>query len=58
MTGQYRARFDAEVTFANGGGLRTDGFRLDIPGRKIDDGGASVRRTARCWPPASRWWST
>ncbi|MGK5445504.1 cyclase family protein [Micromonospora sp. URMC 105] len=37
MGRQYRARFDAEVTFANGGGLRTDGFRLDIPGPEIDD---------------------
>ncbi|MEU4712734.1 cyclase family protein [Micromonospora purpureochromogenes] len=37
MGEQYRAQFDAEVTFANGGGLRTDGFRLDIPGREIDD---------------------
>jgi arylformamidase len=34
---QYRAQFDAEVTFANGGGLRTEGFRLDIPGRDITD---------------------
>jgi kynurenine formamidase len=38
MTGQqYRARFDAEITFANGGGLRTDGFRLDVPGPDITD---------------------
>ncbi|MEH1097639.1 cyclase family protein [Micromonospora sp. CPCC 205561] len=37
MGNQWRAQFDAEVTFANGGGLRTDGFRLDIPGRDIDD---------------------
>ncbi|WP_446212685.1 cyclase family protein [Micromonospora sp. IBSANI012] len=37
MGKQYRAQFDAEVTFANGGGLRTDGFRLDIPGPEIDD---------------------
>ncbi|MER5333114.1 cyclase family protein [Micromonospora sp. NPDC002717] len=37
MSGQWRAQFDAEVTFANGGGLRTDGFRLDIPGREIGD---------------------
>ena len=29
--------FDAEVTFANGGGLRTSGFRLDIPGAEISD---------------------
>ncbi|GAA4567051.1 hypothetical protein GCM10023176_18390 [Micromonospora coerulea] len=37
MGEQYRAQFDAEVTFANGGGLRTDGFRLDIPGPDITD---------------------
>ncbi|MER7330215.1 MULTISPECIES: cyclase family protein [unclassified Micromonospora] len=37
MSGQWRAQFDAEVVFANGGGLRTDGFRLDIPGREIGD---------------------
>ncbi|MCZ7420878.1 cyclase family protein [Verrucosispora sp. WMMA2121] len=37
MSGEYRARFDAEVTFANGGGLSTEGFRLDIPGDRIDD---------------------
>ncbi|CCH16066.1 cyclase family protein [Micromonospora lupini] len=38
MGGQWRAQFDAEVSFANGGGLRTEGFRLDIPGREITDG--------------------
>jgi kynurenine formamidase len=26
---EYRAQFDAVVTFANGGGLRTEGFRID-----------------------------
>ena len=29
---EYRAQFDAVVTFANGGGLRADGFRVDVPG--------------------------
>ena len=28
---EYRALFDAVVEFANGGDLRTDGFRLDLP---------------------------
>lgn len=28
---EYRAHFDAEVTFANGGGLTARGFRLDLP---------------------------
>ncbi|SCG18361.1 Kynurenine formamidase [Micromonospora echinofusca] len=37
MDNQWRAQFDAEVTFANGGGLRTDGFRLDVPGPDITD---------------------
>ena len=29
---EYRAQFDAVVTFANGGGLRAEGFRVDVPG--------------------------
>jgi len=33
-----RARFDATVTFANGGGLTAEGFRLDLPtGRETPD---------------------
>jgi len=31
-TREYRAQFDATVTFANGGGLSAQGFRLDVPG--------------------------
>jgi kynurenine formamidase len=27
----YRASFDADVTFLNGGGLQAQGFRLDVP---------------------------
>lgn len=34
---QWRVQFDAEITFANGGGLQTQGFRLDIPGPDISD---------------------
>jgi arylformamidase len=34
---EYRAEFDAEVTFANGGGLQTQGFRLDVPGADIGE---------------------
>ncbi|MFG1839207.1 cyclase family protein [Micromonospora sp. NPDC049175] len=34
---QWRAQFDAQVSFANGGGLRTEEFRLDIPGPEISD---------------------
>ncbi|MFI9641905.1 cyclase family protein [Micromonospora sp. NPDC051925] len=37
MTRQHRAQFDAEITFANGGGLRTEGFRLDVPAPDITD---------------------
>ncbi len=29
---EYRAAFDAEVTFQNGGGLQAQGFRLDVSG--------------------------
>ena len=32
---QYRAQFDAEVTFLNGGGLQANGFRLDVPDARI-----------------------
>jgi arylformamidase len=34
---EWRVQFDAEVTFRNGGGLQTQGFRLDMPGADIDD---------------------
>jgi arylformamidase len=34
---QYRAVFDAEVTFLNGGGLQTQGFRLDLPAANVTD---------------------
>ncbi|WP_422738329.1 cyclase family protein [Micromonospora sp. WMMD729] len=37
MDEQWRVQFDAEVSFVNGGGLRTEGFRLDVPGREITD---------------------
>jgi arylformamidase len=30
-TTEFRAHFDARVTFANGGGLTAEGFRLDLP---------------------------
>ena len=32
---EYRAEFDAVVTFANGGGLRAEGFRVDVPGPEV-----------------------
>ena len=31
----YRASFDATVTFRNGGGLSAQGFRLDVPGPDV-----------------------
>src|SRR5690348_7513519 len=34
---EYRAVFDAEVTFLNGGGLQTQGFRLDLPAADVTD---------------------
>ncbi|HEX5159059.1 MAG TPA: cyclase family protein [Ktedonobacterales bacterium] len=34
---QRRVQFDFEVTFSNGGSLRGEGFRLDIPGDDITD---------------------
>lgn len=34
---EYRASFDASITFRNGGGLQTQGFRLDIPGSDITE---------------------
>ena len=33
---QYRAHFDARVTFANGGGLTAEGFRIDLPSPDAD----------------------
>lgn len=35
---EYRASFDADVTFLNGGDLRVRGFRLDVPGPEIGEG--------------------
>jgi len=37
-TEEWRVQFDARVTFANGGGLQAEGFRLDAPGPDIGDG--------------------
>jgi kynurenine formamidase len=34
---QFRAHFDARVTFANGGGLTAEGFRLDLPSADVDE---------------------
>jgi arylformamidase len=34
---EYRAHFDAEVEFANGGRLTAEGFRLDLPGPELSE---------------------
>jgi arylformamidase len=34
---EFRAHFDADVQFVNGGGLTANGFRLDLPKRDIDE---------------------
>ena len=35
MTDEYRAHFDFAITFANGGGLQGQGFRLDLPRKNM-----------------------
>ncbi|GAA4563903.1 cyclase family protein [Planotetraspora kaengkrachanensis] len=35
---EYRASFDATVTFGNGGDLTVHGFRVDVPGPDVGDG--------------------
>lgn len=34
---EYRASFDAELTFLNGGGLQAQGFRLDVPSPDLSE---------------------
>jgi kynurenine formamidase len=34
---EYRASFDADVTFLNGGGLQAQGFRLDVPDATVSE---------------------
>ena len=43
---EYRAQFDAVVTFSNGGGLRAEGFRVDVPGPDV-----TSRRSPACSSP-------
>jgi hypothetical protein len=33
----YRAVFDAEITFSNEGGLQAQRFRVDVPGPQVSD---------------------
>ena len=34
---QYRAVFDAEITFSNEGGLQAQGFRVDVPDANVTE---------------------
>ncbi|WEO77123.1 hypothetical protein BJQ94_17495 [Cryobacterium sp. SO2] len=34
---QYRAVFDAEISFSNDGGLQAQGFRVDVPGPDVTE---------------------
>lgn len=34
---EYRAHFDADIAFVNGGGLRAEAFRLDVPSPDISE---------------------
>ena len=34
---EYRAVFDAEITFSNDGGLQAQGFRVDVPGPDVSE---------------------
>jgi kynurenine formamidase len=39
---EYRASFDASVTFANGGGLTAAGFRVDVPSADVGEAGIAA----------------
>jgi kynurenine formamidase len=39
---QYRAEFDATVTFSNGGNLQAEGFRVDVPGPDVGEAEVAV----------------
>ena len=39
---EYRASFDAAVTFANGGDLTVHGFRVDVPAPDVDEAGIAA----------------
>jgi kynurenine formamidase len=45
---QYRAEFDATVTFRNGGGLQTQGFRVDVPNADATEAEISALFLAAC----------
>jgi arylformamidase len=37
ISDEYRAEFDATVTFSNGGALHAEGFRVDVAGPESGD---------------------
>ena len=39
---EYRASFDATITFSNGGDLAVHGFRVDVPGADVDEAGIAA----------------
>ncbi|GID96390.1 cyclase family protein [Amorphoplanes digitatis] len=45
---QYRAEFDATVTFSNGGGLQAQGFRVDVPSADTTEAEISALFLAAC----------
>jgi hypothetical protein len=40
---EYRASFDAAVTFSNGGDLAVHGFRVDVPSPEVDQAEIAAR---------------
>jgi arylformamidase len=45
---QYRAEFDAAVTFLNGGGLQTQRFRVDVPHGDVTEAEIAALFVAAC----------
>ena len=45
---QYRAEFDATVTFLNGGGLQAQGFRVDVPDSDVGEAAIAELFVAAC----------
>ena len=47
---EYRASFDATISFSNGGGLTAHGFRVDAPSPDVSD---AIRPRAALSAPRS-----
>ncbi len=45
---QYRAEFDAVVTFLNGGGMQAQGFRVDVPHDEVSEAEIAALFVASC----------